>query len=180
MITPARPALLLTLLLMLVWGVPSGVVAHAQQSQGTIEVTVSVVPGPTSQTLSATLVGAPGAASAGPPMDSAAFDLVVVDNRGSFGGWRVQVAQSPTANDRLWLTHYRQRAEHLAGQPLDETGGPRGRRLAIGQPLSRLTPVFVAAPGTGAGIYRVQFAVGAAPVDGLERQHLIVALPSAP
>jgi hypothetical protein len=161
-------------------GMPAVGDAHAHQGQGKIEIIVSVVPGPASQTLSATLVGAPGAVPAAQPMEAASFDLLVVDNRGSFGGWRVQVAQDPAVADPLWLTHYRQRAEHLAGQPLDETGGPRARRLAIGQPLSRLTPVFVAAPGPGAGVYRVQCAVGAAPETGIERQHLIVALPSAP
>lgn len=131
-------------------------------------------PGAT-RTVSAQLLVGPSM----PGNEEASIALAVRDERGSDEGWTVKIMQPAGDAGPALLRGYRERVEPGIRTASTDEAGPQGDRLAVGQPLSRLTPVIVAEPGTAGGTYLVGLEL-ATSRDPVPTAPLVVSLSSAP
>ncbi len=110
---------------------------------------------------------------------AASLDLIVVDEHGTTDGWAVKIMQPSSEAAPVLLRQYADREEPRGLQPGRASVGASGDDLALGQPLTRMTPVIVAGPGSDAGTYHVGFELAAAE-EVAPASPLIVSLSSAP
>ncbi len=159
----------------------AGLWAPAAGSDGSqVQVAIVVLP-PSGEQVAASganpTVSARVSADAAKPASAASLDLIVVDELGTTDGWSVKIMQPTSDTAPVLLRNFADREEPLGFQPAN--AGTSGDHLALGQPLTRMTPVMVAAPGADAGTYRVGFELAAAE-EVAPASPLIVSLTSAP
>lgn len=179
---------------------PGADIARAARSDDELDVEVKVLPGPTPTpervlewpgrprpdapietvgTVSA-LITQVSVDASGERADSAAFDLVVLDDRGGAPGWMVTISSEPDAggDPPAEISRYLRRTEVIGESRPRPEQMPHGTRLSVGQPLDRETPVIVAPTGSGQGAYWIRFAVAGNPQ--LPPALMILTLTTAP
>lgn len=110
---------------------------------------------------------------------SASLDLIVVDEHGADDGWTVKIMQPSVETAPSLLNGYQERVVPQGADDAPHSSRAGGDALALGQPLSRMTPLLVSAPGAEAGTYRIGFDLAAAQ-DPARVTPLIVSVSSAP
>jgi hypothetical protein len=112
--------------------------------------------------------------------NTAAFDLIVHDERPNALDWVITISQVPSAEGDATsvVSRFLRRTEAI-GSPLARADQmPHGTRLSVGQPLDRDTPVIRAERGAGLGVHWIRFAVTGHP--NLSTASLVITLATAP
>lgn len=159
----------------------AGLWAPAAGSDGSqVQVAIVVLPPSGEQVASSDAnptVSARLSADAEQATSAESLDLIVVDELGTTDGWVVKIMQPSLDTEPVVLRDYADREEPQGVQSV--ILGASGDHLALGQPLTRMTPVIVAAHGADAGTYRIGFELAAAE-EVAPASPLIVSLTSAP
>lgn len=160
----------------------TGVWMPAAGSSGSqVQVAIVVLP-PAGEQRSSTPRGDPTVSArllADATTPSASLDLIVVDEHGADDGWTVKIVQPSVGTAPSLLNGYQERVVPQGADAAPHSNSATGDALALGQPLTRMTPLLVSAPAAEAGTYRIGFDL-APSHDPAPVTPLIISVSSAP